>query len=74
MSKETFNDRVSDLITKQFGGNVVAAAKKIGVPRNTLWQIHRGLTQSPATKVYVALAKFSGQSIDWWMTGKEVSK
>ena len=65
-----FTQRVIVLLTIFFQNNVSAAARALGIPRNTLHQIARGFVTSPSAKVYVALKLYSGRSIDWWITGE----
>lgn len=64
-----FNKRVAKWIDEQHGGNVLAASRATGVPRNTLWQIYRGLTRTPSASVLVKLSSAMGISIDELITG-----
>lgn len=65
-----FNRRVVNWIDGKHGGNVSQAARISGVPRNTLWQIYRGLTRTPAAPVLISLSDAMGVSIDFLLTGE----
>lgn len=65
-----FNRRVVNWIDDKYDGNVSKAARESGVPRNTLWQIYRGLTRTPAAPVLISLANAMGVTIDFLITGE----
>jgi hypothetical protein len=66
-----FNARVRVWINLHHDGNVLAASRATKVPRNTLWQIYRGLTRTPSAHVLVKLSSAMGVSIDWLLTGEK---
>ncbi len=67
--RATFSDRLASLVK---GGTKGDFAAKIGVPPQQLSRYLRG--QLPDTPVLKRIAEVTGRSVDWLLTGREISE
>ncbi len=75
VSKDPRAKRIAGYINQHFDGNCSQAAEAIGCSYDQLLNAARGVqARGPSIDLIVKLSKHSGQSIDWWATGRELVK
>lgn len=62
--------RVAAYVNEQFDGNITAASKAIGCESARLWYVATG-RRKISIHLLQLLARQSGRSVDWWLTGVE---
>jgi hypothetical protein len=62
--------RVGDIIDLYWQGNVKAAAKQMEIAQNTLYRLVSGQTPNPRANVLAKIAKFSGTTVEYLLTGE----
>jgi hypothetical protein len=66
----TLTDRIQQLIRARHEGNVLAAARFIGIPQRTLAAIYSGQVKSPRAAVLERIsAAYPGVTLDWLVRG-----
>lgn len=66
----TVHDRVRELIDRQYVGKVQRAAKAWGVPQPTLRRIYQGLNVRPSAEALHRIARATGTTTEWLLTGE----
>ena len=61
--------RVQEIVELYWAGTVKAAAKQLGIPHNTLYRIASGGTPNPRANVLAKIAKFSGTTVEYLLSG-----
>lgn len=62
--------RMQAVVEQFWAGNVKAAAKQLGIPQNTLYRIVSGETPNPRANVLAKIAKFSGTTVEYLLSGE----
>lgn len=66
--------RVCEWINVIHDGNVSKAALDLGCSYDALLRQAYGTSTKPILAVVQALSTKTGQSVDWWLTGKSVAR
>lgn len=66
--------RVCEWVNTVHKGNVSEAARDLGAGYDALLRQAYGTAKKPSLAIVQALAAKTGQSVDWWLTGRSVAR
>lgn len=66
--------RVCEWINAVHEGNVSEAARDLGCSYDALVRQSAGTSKKPVLDIVQRLAAKTGQSVDWWLTGRSIAR